>query len=139
VEVFRIRTGEELRKKAARRKKRVKEKKAKEKGKSKNEEDMDVDNSNAEADEEPQLTDIFTPYLVVRSSAKIRSFDFGSEHVGQKDSTQVCRFKTRLGHLALNCLKAIRGLDLQCDGGLQYSQTHQVSRKSSRSQPHIFG
>jgi U3 small nucleolar RNA-associated protein 12 len=137
VEIFRIRTGEELRKKAARRKKRMKEKKTKEKDKG-NTEDMDVDNSDAEADEEVQLTDIFTPYLVVRSSAKIRSFNFGSEHVGPKDGTQVCCFGMRLEHLALNCLKAVHGLDLQCDGGLQYSQTRQVSRKSSRSRPHIF-
>ncbi|KAF8897438.1 WD40-repeat-containing domain protein [Infundibulicybe gibba] len=71
VEIFRIRTEEEVRKKQLRRKKRVKEKREKGKGKE------DEDNlSNGEEDTEVTLVDLFTPHLIVRGSGKIRSFDF---------------------------------------------------------------
>lgn len=74
VEIFRIRSEEEVRKKQTRRKKR-----AKEKSKDKKEETvMDV-----EGDDEIKLVDLFTPYLVVRAGGKIRSFDFAAENSSQ--------------------------------------------------------
>ena len=83
VEIFRIRTEEEARKKQARRKKRVKEKK-----KTK---DADQDREVEGLDEESKikLADLFTPYLIVRASGKIRSFEFGADDVGHKSGTQV--------------------------------------------------
>lgn len=86
VEIFRVRTEEEIRKKQARRKKRVREKK-KEKGQ-KEPDTMDEEN---EEEREISLVELFTPYLIVRSGGKIRSFDFGSESViDSKGNTQVC-------------------------------------------------
>ncbi|TFK76009.1 WD-repeat-containing protein [Pluteus cervinus] len=76
VELFRIRTVEEVRKKQARRKKRAKEKEEKGimKGKERsvNEQEQDDDESLPIA-----LTDLFTPHVVVRANGKIRSFSFG--------------------------------------------------------------
>ena len=89
VEIFRIRTEEEIQKKRARRKKR-----AKEKGKEKNEkvpEDAEDDET-----EQIQLIDLFNSYLVVRASGKIRSFDFGRDQPGSKGETQVCTSKCGL-------------------------------------------
>lgn len=87
IEIFRIRTEEEIRKKQARRKKR-----AKEKGKS-NKKGKDIDDVVEDAvddDQEINVIDLFTPYLVVRASAKVRSFDFGSKEVASKPGVQVC-------------------------------------------------
>ncbi|CAE6432991.1 unnamed protein product [Rhizoctonia solani] len=87
VEVFRIRTESEALKKQARRKKRAKEKanKANLKGKTT---DVEMDNGQEETEAGViSLEDLFTPYLIVRASGKIRSFDFpegtsGSETKG---------------------------------------------------------
>ncbi|KAG5343044.1 hypothetical protein C0989_000034 [Termitomyces sp. Mn162] len=76
VEIFRIRSEEEVRKKQARRKKREREKKLKVKVKSQDESELDEVSQN---DEDIKLVDLFTPYLVVRASGKIRSFDFGGD------------------------------------------------------------
>ncbi|KAG5716554.1 hypothetical protein E4T56_gene16312 [Termitomyces sp. T112] len=76
VEIFRIRSEEEVRKKQARRKKREREKKLKVKVKSQDESELDEGSQN---DEDIKLVDLFTPYLVVRASGKIRSFDFGGD------------------------------------------------------------
>jgi U3 small nucleolar RNA-associated protein 12 len=88
VEIFRIRTEVEIKKKQARRKKRAKEKKVAsqlvENGKESADEEMNVD-----SDAEPSLVDLFSPHLVVRASGKIRSFDFGSDTNDHKDGTQV--------------------------------------------------
>jgi U3 small nucleolar RNA-associated protein 12 len=83
VEIFRIRTEEEARKKQARRKKRSKEKK---KGKD-GDEDAEVNGLDEEA--KINLADLFTPYLIVRASGKIRSFEFGADDAGHKGGTQV--------------------------------------------------
>lgn len=83
VEIFRIRTEEEVRKKQARRRKRAKEKKeqAKAKGKDKGgEDDEEVDLES----EEISLADLFTPYLVIRAGGKVRSFAFAEEESGSK-------------------------------------------------------
>lgn len=89
VEIFRIRSEEEVRKKQARRKKRANEKKtqAKKEGKAK-----DVDDVEAQ-EEEIALPDLFTPYLVVRASGKVRSFAFADSDVASnskdKGNTQI--------------------------------------------------
>ncbi|KAJ6599165.1 WD-repeat-containing protein [Mycena vulgaris] len=84
VELFRIRTEEEVRKKQARRRKRAKEKKET-KGKGKAEEDENMEDGN----DEIQLVDLFTPYLVVRASGKIRSFSFGQDEASAKGGVQL--------------------------------------------------
>lgn len=93
VEIFRIRTEDEIRKKQARRRKRAKEKKEKTKGKAKKEDEADP----LEDDDEGKvdLVDLFTPYLVVRATGKIRSFGFESEEATSKGGTQVCFFRWR--------------------------------------------
>ena len=87
--MFRIRTEDEIRKKQARRRKREREKK-------KEKETVTGAESNEIADEDDvklddvALTDLFTPHLVVRANAKIRSFDFGTREMGpHKTSDQV--------------------------------------------------
>ena len=77
VEIFRIRTEDEIRKKQARRKKRAKEKEAT-KGKQKVQEPEDIQGEHIE------LADLFTPYLVVRASGKVRSFSFMEDGTGPK-------------------------------------------------------
>ncbi|XP_006460011.1 hypothetical protein AGABI2DRAFT_202593 [Agaricus bisporus var. bisporus H97] len=80
VEVFRIRTEEEIRKKMARRKKRAQEKKKLGKLTEEKEE---------EGDPEITLVDMFTPHLVVRASGKIRSFDYGADEKTVKAEFQL--------------------------------------------------
>ncbi|KAF9653461.1 WD-repeat-containing protein [Thelephora ganbajun] len=85
VEIFRVRTEEEIRKKQARREKRVREKK-KEKG----QKEPDMGDEGNEEEQEVDLVELFTPYLIVRSSGKIRSFDFGGEAAADaKGSTHI--------------------------------------------------
>ena len=91
VEVFRVRNDEEVRKKQARRKRRAKEKSQ--------QEDINGEESHlvAEPDTQveemgPNFVDYFTPYLVVRASGKIRSFDFGPSETSSKGVTQVFLF-----------------------------------------------
>lgn len=92
VEIFRIRTEDEIRKKQARRKKRAKEKKEKSKGKGMKEDEADpLEDEEGKVD----LVDLFTPYLVVRATGKIRSFGFESEEATSKGGTQVCFFRCR--------------------------------------------
>ncbi|KAG8693426.1 hypothetical protein FRC08_009115 [Ceratobasidium sp. 394] len=76
VEIFRVRTEVEALKKQARRKKRAKEKASKAVAKGK---DTDVVMADAQEDEESGVVtqeDLFTPYLIIRASGKIRSFCF---------------------------------------------------------------
>jgi U3 small nucleolar RNA-associated protein 12 len=89
VEIFRVRTEEEVRKKRARRIKRVKEKKGKDIAKDKIAERLEALDMDQEVDDEIKLVDLFTPYLVVRASGKIRSFDFGPDDAGLKGGTPV--------------------------------------------------
>ncbi|KAI0082587.1 WD40 repeat-like protein [Panus rudis PR-1116 ss-1] len=94
VEIFRIRTEEEVRKKQARRKKRAKEKKEQAKGKGKEKEAEESDEGE-ERGQEITIPDLFTPYLVARASGKIRSFDFGDEEHGAKGAVQLfCALST---------------------------------------------
>ncbi|KAF9075943.1 WD-repeat-containing protein [Rhodocollybia butyracea] len=92
VEIFRIRTAEEVRKKQLRRKKRAKEKRDKQ-------QPADVKNDDEEEPEEADETSLvalFTPHVIVRASKKIRSFDFGT---GAQDGLQI------LTALSSNCLE----------------------------------
>jgi U3 small nucleolar RNA-associated protein 12 len=84
VEIFRIRTEEEVRKKQARRKKRAKEKRERE------EHAVDETNENGTVEEEISLVDLFTPHVIVRAGGKIRSFSFDSQEVSVKGGAQVC-------------------------------------------------
>ncbi|KAJ6515988.1 WD-repeat-containing protein [Mycena sanguinolenta] len=86
VEIFRIRTEEEIRKKQERRRKRAKEKKKESKGKGKAAEDEDM---HAENNDEIQLVDQFTPHLVVRGSGKVRSFYFAPDDPSAKGGVQL--------------------------------------------------
>lgn len=124
VEIFRIRTEEEIRKKQARRKKRVREKKKEKGGKEPDTED--------EENEERQIdiVELFTPYLIVRSGGKIRSFDFVSENPADaKGSTQVRRqdlsqfFPNLSLDLPCTCFK--------CPGSPQHPSTYTFEGKSS--------
>lgn len=92
IEVFSIRTEEEIKKKRARRRQRAREKSKK---KSKGEPDgmnMEVAAGleNEPEEEEVGLTDLFSSYLVVRASEKVRSFDFVNADVRAKGGIQVC-------------------------------------------------
>ncbi|KAG9317569.1 WD40-repeat-containing domain protein [Chiua virens] len=87
IEIFRIRTEDEARKKQARRRKRAKEKGKKSKPEEEPFDKADYDEADAA---EIGLVDLFTPYLVIRASGKVRSFDFGTKGVnGQKTSVQI--------------------------------------------------
>ena len=91
IEIFRIRTEDEARKKQARRRKRAREKEEKSKPKDRDRVDKVDDDELGES--EVGLVDLFTPYLVIRASGKVRSFDFSPKDVtGQKAKVQVsCR------------------------------------------------
>jgi U3 small nucleolar RNA-associated protein 12 len=89
IDVFRIRTEDEVRKKRARRQKRIKEKKS-QKG---TVADEDIFGNE---DAEIQLVDLYTPYLVVRASGKIRSFNFVVNDL-QAKATQVSSYPTHFG------------------------------------------
>jgi U3 small nucleolar RNA-associated protein 12 len=80
VEIFRIRTEEEVRKKQARRKKRAQEKKKQGKA---------VEEKPDDDDSEIALVDMFTPHLVLRTSGKIKSFDYGTDEKAAKPDIQV--------------------------------------------------
>ncbi|KAJ8523465.1 hypothetical protein ONZ45_g54 [Pleurotus djamor] len=91
IDIFRIRTEEEIKKKQLRRKKR-----AKEKGKTNT---PDGNGQEPEEDDETvQLVDLFQPYLVIRTSGKVRSFDFSADS-GSKGGVRL------LAALASNALE----------------------------------
>jgi U3 small nucleolar RNA-associated protein 12 len=80
VEIFRIRSEEEVRKKQARRRKREEEKRKK--GGNEPSEAVPDEEANLEP-KNLELVDLFTPHLVVRASGKIRSFDFSQSDAGK--------------------------------------------------------
>lgn len=92
VDVLRIRTEEEVRRKQVRRKRREREKAKASRG---DKGDLVVEQAAAPDDEldnstaKISLVDLFVPYLVVRASGKIRSFSF-AEETDAKGATQVC-------------------------------------------------
>ncbi|KIO30256.1 hypothetical protein M407DRAFT_225108 [Tulasnella calospora MUT 4182] len=89
VEIFNIRTEEEIKKKRARKKQRQREKQRKKQEKEK-ETAMEEENDAPAEDgtDDIGLTDLFSSYLTVRGSGKIRSFDFVNAEV-TKNGIQV--------------------------------------------------
>lgn len=82
VEIFNIRTEEEIKKKRARRKQRQREKQRKKQEKGKETAmDEDIDGPVEDGDEDVSLTDLFSSYVTVRGSGKISSFDFVNAEV----------------------------------------------------------
>jgi U3 small nucleolar RNA-associated protein 12 len=79
VEVLRLRTAEEIKKKMIRRKKREREKK-KEKG----EADAEVAEKGDVEDKVPEWKDRLASWIVVRAGGKIRSFDWAPEKSSKK-------------------------------------------------------
>ncbi len=75
MEIYRIRTHEEIKKKLSRRKKRQKEKQ--QKSESKN---QDLDGAmEIDGEEHPiRAEDLITSYQIIRTDGKIRSFDFST-------------------------------------------------------------
>jgi U3 small nucleolar RNA-associated protein 12 len=113
IEVFRIRTEEEVRKKQARRKKRAKEK-GKSKSKGKVVDDDNVVDDAMDVDQEINVIDLFTPYLVVRASAKVRSFDFGSKEAVSKPGVQVHIYLIKHGMILIYHVAALCGFVVKC-------------------------
>src|SRR6266542_6915041 len=73
VEIYRIRTHDEIKKKLTRRKKRQKEKQHKNESKSQDENDS----TEVDVEEQPiRAEDLITPYQIIRTGGKVRSFDF---------------------------------------------------------------
>ncbi|RIA92969.1 WD40-repeat-containing domain protein [Glomus cerebriforme] len=82
VEIYRIRTHEEIKKKLTRRKKRQKEKQHKTGVKGQDENDP------MEVEEQPiRAEDLITPYQIIRTDGKVRSFDFSTIEDNSKASS----------------------------------------------------
>jgi len=87
VEIFRVRSDEEIKRRQQRRKKRAKEKQAA--GKEKKVDAMDVDENKNEEEESVDIADQFTPYLIIRTNGKIRSFDYATTETSTKGGVHV--------------------------------------------------
>jgi U3 small nucleolar RNA-associated protein 12 len=107
VEIFWIRTEEEIRKKQLRRMKRVKEKKQQKLQDLAHDKqgDENTDINQQDADQDIKLVDQFTPYLIIRTSGKIRSFDFGPGDGSVKGGVQVQKLSF--------CLASVINIHLQ--------------------------
>ncbi|CAG8432793.1 526_t:CDS:10 [Diversispora eburnea] len=89
VEIFRIHTHEEIKKKMARRKKRQKEKNQK-LGINDVDENMTIQIDNEVKEKEINVNDMITPYQIIRANGKIRSFDFlPNENISKINSIQI--------------------------------------------------
>lgn len=87
VEIFRVRTAEEIQKKQIRKKKRIKQKRTQAKDK---DDDLQSDEDlGAHADDNVNLLDRFTPHLVIRATGKIRSFDFATSESASRGNVHV--------------------------------------------------
>lgn len=128
IDVFRLRTEEELRKKLARRRRREREKKKEGKGKGKEVEgaqaqedaaDDDDDDEGAEQDgaedsnAEPQWRDRLAVWSVIRAGGKIKSFSFAPETLKSKGDVQVKHF-LRFHSTFLQLLQCFLHLALFC-------------------------
>lgn len=90
IDVFRLRTEEELKKKLARRRKREREKKEKGKGKAVAGEEDDVDEDIVgDTNGEPEWRDRLAVWSVIRAAGKIKSFSFAPETAKSKGDVQV--------------------------------------------------
>lgn len=83
-----------------RRRKRAKEKKDKQPDPVKD----DDEDENPEEDSEISLVALFSPHVIVRASKKIRSFAWGSDSLGAKDTIQVGSNKLLFILYFLTCL-----------------------------------
>ncbi|PFH51427.1 hypothetical protein AMATHDRAFT_74976 [Amanita thiersii Skay4041] len=97
VEIFRIRSEEEILKKRARRRKRAKERREKD--------EKAIEEVEKDKDEEIKLIDLFTPYLIIRATGKIRSFCFDATESGTKSVTQVANLVQILLALSNNAVE----------------------------------
>lgn len=110
IDVFRLRTEEELRKKLARRRRRDREKKekgkaAKGKGKAKavegeDDDDAEMDSDEAVNDGEIEWRDRLAVWSTVRASGKVRSFSFAPETQKSKGEVQVRALSFRSSRFA---------------------------------------
>lgn len=132
VEIFRVRTEEEIRRKHARRRKRAREKK-KETG----ENEPDSGGEEGGREREIDLVELFTPYLIVRSNGKVRSFDFGGDMVTDvKGNTQV---GYRLQSPALAHIRSdLPRTCLERHGGPQHSSTHAFKGTAAGSRQALY-
>ncbi|GAA5920365.1 hypothetical protein JCM1841_005590 [Sporobolomyces salmonicolor] len=92
IDVFRLRTEEELKKKLARRRKREREKKEKGKGKGKGkvtEEEDEEEEVTATPDGEIEWRDRLAVWSIVRTAGKVRSFSFAPETAKSKGEVQI--------------------------------------------------
>lgn len=93
IDILRVRTEEEIQKKMARRKRREREK-AKTKASKGKPAEAEADNMDVDGDEgqpeEVSLVDLFTPYLVIRATGKVRSFCFSEAESSTKGGVHVC-------------------------------------------------
>lgn len=113
VEIFRIRTEEEVRKKMERRRKRAKDKQ--ERDKSKEQDKMQDLQVVTESAMEPQFVDYFTPHVIVRASGKVRSFDIDPMESNLKGGFKVRMFLHYDLLLIISCWKVISCLVEQCN------------------------
>ncbi|KAF9534814.1 WD-repeat-containing protein [Crepidotus variabilis] len=93
VEIFRVRSEEEVKKKQIRRKKRAKEKKQQEQAKPRTKDDHKQELEDEQDFDDltmaSNLVDYFTPHIVVRASGKVRSFDFSLREL-KGGAVQLC-------------------------------------------------
>ncbi len=96
IDILRVRTEEEIRKKIARRKRREREKSKAKASQGKSAEqlaDEDGMDGDGEQQNEVSLVDLFTPYLVIRASGKVRSFSFSGTDNSAKGGVHVSAAK----------------------------------------------
>lgn len=127
IDILRVRTEDEIRKKIARRKRREREKSKAKAGKGKAAEtEVDVDGMDQmEVDGEDQnevsLVDRFTPYLVIRASGKVRSFSFSETENSSKGGVHVSLNKAfQIGDLNNSLCADPRGIGDELRGSLQH-------------------
>ena len=129
VEIFRIRTEEEVLKKQARRRKRAKEKERdREAGTGK---DVTKNDANPEVDPEVKLVDLFTPHIIVRGSGKIRSFAFGGNDIGHAGTFKVSGAFEAHNEVIRNRIIALSRPSDQCTRSLHCSKPIKVQGSST--------
>lgn len=139
VEIFRIRTEEEVKKKQARRLKRAKEKKETKKSKSDDKNDERVDDQNQDLVKEVQLVDLYTPYTIVRAAGKVRSFDFVKE---SSDANHIQVRLLQVEHRSVGTLKSFT--DIYCyifqfSRSVHYPTAHQKQGCARAYSSPLFG
>lgn len=103
-----------------RRRKRAKEKKDKQPGPVNDEDEY------SEEDSEISLVALFSPHVIVRASKKIRSFAWGSDSLGAKDTIQVGFNKLLFILYFLTCLLDHDSFVFQFAGSLYCSTSFKI-------------